>query len=220
MLPPQLQQPLRLRPLYRHPPPAAGALQAANRRRSGPIQPALPSSRGSQPTPLLPAATPVFRPGFGESFSPRRLLKQQLHRRPGPRPVAFQHPGLIPAGRYNVPAQIPLGLQRVSGAYFPGQGQAGQQLTPAPSSLALDCSPYPLLPDQRAGCHRIDRHQPHPGQPPQGLAVHGQDGASRRQSRHGPPAQGGRKGHPIPPPENGRQRGNAGGEGRLVKPRD
>ena len=73
------------------PPPAAGAFQTANRLRSGPVPPALPSSRGSQPPPRPPPAAPVFMPGFGKSSPPGRLLKQQLHRA-GPGQAGQQFP--------------------------------------------------------------------------------------------------------------------------------
>ena len=168
MLPPQLQQPLRVSPrrgqtgagvgpLYRRfPPPAAGAFQAANRLRSGPVQPALQSGRGPQPAPFPPPAAPVFRVGFGESFPPGRLPKQPRRRRRGIRLVAFQHPQIIPAGGHDVPAQIPLGLQSVAGDYFPGPSQTGQQFPPGGQFTGFGPAPYPPFarPPSRRPLHR------------------------------------------------------------------
>ena len=119
--PPQRQQPLRagrfrgqtgdgLIPLYRGLAPKAPApLPTANRLPSGPIPIAWPGGSRPPPAPRPAAAMPVFLAGFRERLSPGRLRQEHFHLGPGLRLIVLQGPELIPAGRCNIPAQIPAG---------------------------------------------------------------------------------------------------------------
>ena len=58
---------------------------------------------------------PVLRAGFRERRSPGRLRQEQFPIGPDIRLIFFQGPELIPAGRYNIPAQIPRGIPGIPG---------------------------------------------------------------------------------------------------------
>ena len=138
---------------------------------------------------------PVLRASFRERLSPGRLLKQQLPIGPGIRLILFQGPELIPADRYNIPAQIPRGLPGIPGDYFPGPGQPGQQFPPGSPRAGFRQAPYPPLPHPQAGFYGIGGDQAPssqfgPRQPPQGFAVPDQDGPLIRCNRPCPPGSG------------------------------